>query len=143
MKEKVLNLEELADEIVRVEYPTYENAPSGMREAIIRKKQRIKEILKQYLKCVCKFYLKYEDMPELLLTRYPELASIEIGHGNSLKDFAKHYDESVNEMDMNLNTFNSWLFRYVFREVVTEEIEKEVNNEQRKFIKLLEVMNEK
>jgi len=39
VEEKVLNLEELADEIVRVEYPTYENAPSGMREAIIRKKQ--------------------------------------------------------------------------------------------------------
>ena len=32
MSEKTLDLEELADEIVRVEYPTYERAIPGVRE---------------------------------------------------------------------------------------------------------------
>ncbi len=50
MPEKPLDLEELADEIIRVEYPTYEQAIPGLREAIIRKKWRIKHILERYIK---------------------------------------------------------------------------------------------
>jgi len=45
MAEKELNLDALADEIIRVIYPTYEQAIPGMRNAIIQKKQRIKQIL--------------------------------------------------------------------------------------------------
>lgn len=45
-----MDLEKLADEIIRVEYPTYEQAPPGLREAIIRKKKRIKQILERYIK---------------------------------------------------------------------------------------------
>ena len=128
MREKVLNLEELANEIVRLKHPT---------------KERIKEILRKHLKYVCKFYLKYHDMPELLVAGHPELASVEIRHGKTLKEFAEHYNDDVDEVCLNLDDFNEWLFRYVFREVITEEIEREVNNEQWKFIKLLEVMDEK
>jgi len=49
MPEKPLDLEKLADEIIRVEYPTYEQAPPGLREAIIRKKQQIKQILERHI----------------------------------------------------------------------------------------------
>ena len=44
-----LDLEKLADEIIRVEYPTYEQAPPGLKEAIIRKKKLIKQILEVYI----------------------------------------------------------------------------------------------
>ena len=50
MKPKLLNLEEIADKIIRVEYPTYEETTvPPLKDAIIRKKQRIKEILEYYL----------------------------------------------------------------------------------------------
>jgi len=45
-----LDLEKLAGEIIRVEYPTYEQAIPGLREAIIRKEQQIKQILERYIK---------------------------------------------------------------------------------------------
>ena len=45
-----LDLENLADEIIRIEYPTYEQAIPGLREAIIRKKELIKLILERYIK---------------------------------------------------------------------------------------------
>ena len=45
-----IDLEKLAGEIIRVEYPTYEQAPPGLREAIIRKRGRIKHILERYIK---------------------------------------------------------------------------------------------
>jgi len=45
-----LDLEKLADEIIRVEYPTYEQAIPGLREAIIRKKWQIKRVLERYIK---------------------------------------------------------------------------------------------
>ena len=130
MKVKVLNLEELADEILRVEYPTYENAPSGMRDAIVRKKRRIKEVLEQHLKSVLGFYLKYESMPELLLKEHPELADVEIRHGTNLKEFAEHYyDYGVDDVWLNCLEFNEWLIRYVFREVASD-VEKEISDEQ-------------
>jgi len=44
-----LDLEKLADEIMRVEYPTYEQVPPGLKEAIIRKKKLIKQILEVYI----------------------------------------------------------------------------------------------
>ena len=50
MSEKPLDLEELADEIIRVEYPTYEQAIPGLKEAIIRKKWQIKRVLERYIK---------------------------------------------------------------------------------------------
>ena len=45
-----IDLEKLADEIMRVEYPTYEQAIPGLREAIIRKKWQIKRVLERYIK---------------------------------------------------------------------------------------------
>jgi len=45
-----MDLEKLADEIIRVGYPTYEQAIPGLREAIIRKERQIKQILERYIK---------------------------------------------------------------------------------------------
>ena len=45
-----MDLEKLADEIIRVEYPTYERAIPGLKEVIIRKMWRIKHILERYIK---------------------------------------------------------------------------------------------
>jgi len=51
MKLQPLNLEELADEIIRMEYPTYEQTTiPQMKNSIIRKKQQIKFILEQRVK---------------------------------------------------------------------------------------------
>ena len=45
-----LDLDAIADEIVRVIYPTYEQAIPGIRNAIIQKKQRIRQILEYHIK---------------------------------------------------------------------------------------------
>ena len=48
---KPLDLEKLADEIIRVEFPTYEQTTiPQMKNAIIRKKQQIRRILNQRVK---------------------------------------------------------------------------------------------
>ena len=47
---KKLDLDAIADEIIRVLYPTYEQAIPGMRNAIIQKKQRIRQILEYHIK---------------------------------------------------------------------------------------------
>ena len=53
MKNEPLNLEALADKIIRVEYPTYEQTTiPQMKNAIIRKKQLIKQILEQVMQSV-------------------------------------------------------------------------------------------
>jgi len=44
-----IDLDKLADEIIRLEFPTYEQAIPPLRNAIIRKKARIKLILERYL----------------------------------------------------------------------------------------------
>ena len=55
MKPEPLNLEELADEIIRMEYPTYEQTTiPQMKNSIIRKKQQIKFILEQRVKSAVK-----------------------------------------------------------------------------------------
>jgi len=52
---KPLDLEKLADEIIRVEYPTYEQTTIlQMKNAIIRKKQLIKQILEQHIELAVK-----------------------------------------------------------------------------------------
>ena len=43
-------LDAIADEIIRVLYPTYEHAIPGMKNAIIQKKQRIRHILEEHHK---------------------------------------------------------------------------------------------
>ena len=43
-------LDAIADEIIRVLYPTYEQAIPGMKNAIIQKKQRIRQILEWHIK---------------------------------------------------------------------------------------------
>ena len=50
MNKKELNLDAIADEIIRVLYPTYEQAIPGMKNAIIQKKQRIRQILEWHIK---------------------------------------------------------------------------------------------
>jgi len=44
-----IDLDKLADEIIRLEFPTYEQAIPPLRNAIMRKKARIKLILERYL----------------------------------------------------------------------------------------------
>ena len=134
MTEKTLDLEELADKIVRVEYPTYELAIPGVREAIARKKEKIKEVLKQYLEHVFRFYLKYENHPELLLREHPELANTEVVWGKTLKELAEHFLNNGDEMVPRLGEFNKWLFKYVFREIVTDDLEWEVFDEKWRLI---------
>jgi len=65
MSEKPLDLEELADEIIRVEYPTYEQAPPGLKEAIIRKKKLIKQILEVYINRTVGRKLSEKDLARL------------------------------------------------------------------------------
>lgn len=60
-----LDLEELADEIIRVEYPTYEQAPPGLKEAIIRKRKLIKQILEVYINRTAGRKLSEEDLARL------------------------------------------------------------------------------
>ena len=60
-----LDLEELADEIIRVEYPTYEQAPPGLKGAIIRKKKLIKQILEVYINRTVGRKLSEEDLARL------------------------------------------------------------------------------
>jgi len=49
-KPQPLDLEELADKIIRVEYPTYEQTTiPQMKNAIIRNKHLIKQILEQVM----------------------------------------------------------------------------------------------
>jgi len=50
MNKKELDLDAIADEIIRVLYPTYECAIPGMKNAIIQKKQRIRQILEYHIK---------------------------------------------------------------------------------------------
>jgi len=119
MEVKVLNLEELANEIVKVEC---ENAPPQVRDMIVGMREKIKEILRQHLKCVCKFYLKYEDAPDDLVREHPELADVEITCRTTLKEFAEHHDDSIDDVFLNLDIFNTWLFKYVFGEVITGEV---------------------
>jgi len=141
MSEKPLDLEGLADKIVRVEYPTYEQAIPGVREAIARKKEKIKEVLRQHLEHVFRFYLKYEDCPELLLKEHPELANTKTVWGKTLKEFAEHFNDNEDRIWLNLREFNMWLLRYVFREIVTDDLEQEVFDEQWEL--LMEIYDEK
>jgi len=43
-------LDAIADEIIRVLYPTYEQAIPGMKNAIIQKRERIRQILEYHIK---------------------------------------------------------------------------------------------
>jgi len=103
MSEKPLDIEELADEIIRIEYPTYEQAIPGLREAIIRKKRQIKQILEQRIRQVCMFYLRYRGKPDLLIEKHPELK----------KDTLKHWDWAIRTGSM--CSYDEWLFRVAFR----------------------------
>jgi len=107
---KPLSIEELVDEIIRVEYPTYERAIPGLREAIIRKKWLIKRILEQRIRQACMFYLKYRGKPDLLIEEHPELG----------KDALKHWDWAIRTGSM--CSYDEWLFRVAFRlDGVSEE----------------------
>ncbi|RLG10121.1 MAG: hypothetical protein DRN64_03225 [Thaumarchaeota archaeon] len=59
MKRQPLNLEELADEIIRIEYPNYEIYHPHLRASVLAKRERIKEIIQRHIKMACSFYLHY------------------------------------------------------------------------------------
>jgi len=50
MEGKFLDLDELSDHILRLEYPIYEQAYLPMRNVILRKKGRIKEVLEREIR---------------------------------------------------------------------------------------------
>ena len=102
MAEKELNLDALADEVIRVLYPTYEQAIPGMKNAIIQKKQRIKQILEYHIKSACEFYLRYRDDPDLFEQEMPiyKDAVSEIRAG--WYDWDEHYDKLIFELAFRL-----------------------------------------
>ncbi|MHA1873263.1 MAG: hypothetical protein ACTSVB_04030 [Candidatus Heimdallarchaeaceae archaeon] len=64
-KPEPLDLKKIVDEIVRIEYPTYEK--SQLASHVKQLKFKIKLILEQRLKSACEFFLRYKDEPELLV----------------------------------------------------------------------------
>ena len=117
MNKKKLNLDIVADEIIRVLYPTYEQAIPGMKNAIIQKKLRIKQILEYHIKSVCEFYLKYKDKPDLLGWDHPLLI-------DKIDEIYKKRIEAEEALGPNYkpnNTFtdeyNEWLFKFRFRDI--------------------------
>jgi len=113
IKPEPLDLEDLADEIIRVEYPTYEQATNPqMKNSIIREKQQIKFILEQRLKSVCEFWLRYKDNPELFCKEQFKIRweyYLDIGY--LVWNISKKQWENYNE----------WLFKLAFRGIWNEE----------------------
>jgi len=115
-----LNIEELADEIIRMEYPTYEQTTiPQMKNSIIRKKQQIKFILEQRIKSACKFYLRYKDKPELLKDAFPKLTK-EIEQ----KDLESIYTADGNYHEYQRKKYNEWLFKLAFKDVMKNDINR-------------------
>ena len=107
MNKKELNLDALADEIIRVFYPTYEQAIPGMRNAIIQKKQRIKQILEYHIKSACEFYLRYRNNPDLF-------ARERLLYRNVIPKLRKEWHNWEEQYD-------KWLFKLAFRDILEGE----------------------
>ena len=71
MKRRPLNLEELADEIIRIEYPNYEIYHPHLRASVLAKRERIKEIIQRHIKMACSFYLHYSFDSVSFRRKYP------------------------------------------------------------------------
>ena len=87
---KPLDLEELADAIIRVEYPTYDSpyTPLPIRNSIIRLKERIKIVLEERIKSACEFYKEWWNNPKTFI--------------------------------ISKKRYNEWLFKLAFRGVFKE-----------------------
>ena len=112
MNKKELDLDRMVDEVIRVLYPTYEQAILGMKNAIIQKKQRIRQILEYHIKSACEFYLRYKDKPALFSDeqftidwKYDRLT------GTYIVELGNRYTE-----------YNYWLFKLAFKSVLDEEL---------------------
>jgi len=105
MSSRELNLDGIADEIIRVLFPTYEQAIPGMRNAIIQKKRQIKEILRYHIESVCKFYLRYRNNPELFKKEVPL-------YRNVIPELCNKWGDNWNEQ------YNEWLFKLIFRNIL-------------------------
>jgi len=125
MKAKPLNLEEMADEIIRVIYPTYDQiSVIPLRNAIIRKKERMRLVLEQHIESASNFYLRYKDNPKLLIEEHPQLK------GEFRKKFGRLIIGVINWMSKFDNCrvslavlkwkrdYNEWLFRTAFKRVI-------------------------
>ena len=75
-----------------------------LNEAIINE-------IKECIRTACKFYLKYEDKPELLIHDFPKFEA-ELREKFELR--VPHYSWAYIE-------YNEWLFRLVFKDVLEGE----------------------
>jgi len=118
MKLQPLNLEELADEIIRMEYPTYEQTTiPQIKNSIIRKKQQIKFILEQRVKSAVQGYLRYYDRPDKLWNeRIDYIKSIKKD-----KELWKFIEKLNKNRCIILRQYNSWLFHLVFKSVLGDD----------------------
>ena len=103
MNKKELNLDALADEIIRVIYPTYEQVIPGIRNAIIQKKQRIKQILEYHIKSAC----EYRNNPDLF-------ARERLLYRNVIPKLRKEWHNWEEQYD-------KWLFKLAFRDILGGE----------------------
>jgi len=105
MSSRELNLDALSDEIIKVLFPTYEQAIPSMKKAIIQKKQRIKQILEYHIKSACEFYLRYRNNPELFKKEVPL-------YRNVIPELCNKWGDNWNEQ------YNEWLFKLIFRNIL-------------------------
>ena len=113
-----LNLDKLADEIVRIEYPTYEK--SQLVTHVNSIKFQIKLILEQRIKSACEFFLRYKDNPELLIKLCPEIREIEYA-GNKIGDLLDYSYGAWTIVWDDLNEYNEWLFKLAFADMFGDD----------------------
>ncbi len=95
MNKKVLNLDEVVDEIIRVLYPTYEQAIPGMKSAMIQKKRQVRQILEYHIKSACEFYLRYRNNPDLFEKEMPSYKDDVSELRGGWYDWDEYYDKWI------------------------------------------------
>jgi len=127
---KPLDLEELADAIIRVEYPTYDSpyTPLPIRNSIIRLKERIKIVLEERIKSACEFYKEWWNNPKTFIIWYEDKRKV-----NGLIKFMEHWfgeywqDKFDNLEDKRIEIilkYNEWLLKLAFKDVFKGEKRK-------------------
>ncbi len=120
---KPLDLEELADELIRKEYPTYDspNTPLPTRNNIIRLKERIRLELEQHIKSACEFYREWWNNPKILIMWFEDKRRV-----NELIKFLEQcfgetwqeqYDYLEDKRVQIILKYNEWLFKLAFKSV--------------------------
>jgi len=124
-KPEPLDLEELENWIDKKEEEIYEK--EGDIDADYFNEQIIKEIKKR-IKSACEFYLRYKDMPELLIKEHPE-------YEEELDKMVEEYTPLLLTKSKLLfllfgsvfiNEYNEWLFKLAFKGIF-KEVENEKN----------------